>query len=338
MEAPTAAPSTKGASPVIASARSHRRPIDLVGQLLQSECTWLESSFQREDAPSLQVLQQAGAVIGGDTNLSVALCGFCGLEHGAIFRTEEGLMVRCPDCGPYPLDPASVRTWRLNRDWLIRRLRGALDIAPHAPSTQIDEGIWEIGRHKKRAVILVRSIDLAVRQGLRLFHNAPGRGHAWVITPRPYVPPKQEPLAGIATWWQLEERFAFHGMALRLLGGAGEENEGAASGGSPAMAAVHGPFSEDFGWVHLDGWPAGPIRLSSAQSRLFAALWKHRREAQPAEILMREAGLASERPMDVFKVKASKKGEPTYEGPLEAYERLVARQRRLGLYQLKIGE
>ena len=49
---------------------------------------------------------------------------------------------------------------------------------------------------------------------------------------------------------------------------------------------------------------------------------------------MREAGLASDRPMDVFKVKAANRGDPVYEGPLCAYERLVNRQRRLGLYQL----
>ena len=75
-------------------------------------------------------------------------------------------------------------------------------------------------------------------------------------------------------------------------------------------------------------------QLSEAQARLFAALWKLRREPQAAEILMREAGLASDRPMDVFKVKAANRGDPVYEGPRQAYEQLVSRQRRLGLYQL----
>ncbi len=309
-----------------------RRPIDLVGQLLQSECTWLESSFQREDAPALQALQQAGAIVGGQTNSAVAQCSFCELEFGPIERTEAGLVVHCPDCGPYPLDPSSVRTWRLNHEWLIRRLRGALDIESHVPSAQLTDGIWEIGRHKQRAVVLVRSLDLALRQGLNLFHNAPGRSRAWVITPRPYRPPRQEPLAGVATWWPLEERFAFHGVALRLIGRAEGEEERSES--SAVSAPTHGPFSEDFGWVHLPGWPGGPIRLSSAQARIFATLWKFRHEAQTAEVLMREAGLSSERPMDIFKVKSSRKSDPAYAGPLFAYEQLVVRQRRLGLYQL----
>ncbi len=49
---------------------------------------------------------------------------------------------------------------------------------------------------------------------------------------------------------------------------------------------------------------------------------------------MRESGLASDRPLDLFKIKATNRGDPAYEGPLHAYERLVVRQRRLGLYQL----
>jgi hypothetical protein len=49
---------------------------------------------------------------------------------------------------------------------------------------------------------------------------------------------------------------------------------------------------------------------------------------------MRQAGLASEKPMDIFKIKAANRGSPLYEGPLKAYEQLIRRQRRLGLYQL----
>ena len=49
---------------------------------------------------------------------------------------------------------------------------------------------------------------------------------------------------------------------------------------------------------------------------------------------MREAGLGSERPIDVFKLKASNRGDPRYEGPLQVYKTLVIRQQRHGLYQL----
>ncbi len=79
------------------------------------------------------------------------------------------------------------------------------------------------------------------------------------------------------------------------------------------------------------GWPDAYGFQDGLAGRL---LWTHRNQAQSAELLMRQAGLASEKPMDVFKVKAANRGDPLYEGPRQAYERLVRRQRRLGLYQL----
>ena len=242
-------------------------------------------------------------------------------------------MVQCPDCGPFALDPASQRSWRLDDEWLIRKIRGALDISSHTTTTQIVDGVWEIGRYKKRPVVLGRRIDLVERHGLRIFHGPEPRSQSWVITPRPLVRSPLEPLAGTATWWHLEDRFALHGLALRLLDPDQGEKADDLQDNIPGVA-FHGPFSEDFAWVHLEDWLHGPIRLTDAQTRVFKALWEHRGRAQSSEFIMRAAGLDSEKPMDVFKVKAANRGDPVYEGPLQAYEQLVRRQRRLGLYQL----
>lgn len=294
-----------------------------------------ESSLHDEEIAALQVLKQVKAVVPGVVNSQDALCAFCGLYRGPIFRTDDGLMVQCPDCGPFALDPASQRNWRLDDEWLIRKLRGALDISPHATTTHIVDGVWDIGRYKKRPVVLARRIDLVERHGLRIFHGPELRSQSWVITPRPLVRSQLEPLAGTATWWHLEDRFALHGLALRLLDPDQGENIDAQQDSIPNVA-VHGPFSEDFAWVHLEGWPHGPIHLTEAQARLFSVLWRHRNQAQSAEFLMGEAGLGSERPIDVFKLKASNRGDPRYEGPLHAYEKLVMRQRRQGLYRLAL--
>ncbi len=242
-------------------------------------------------------------------------------------------MVQCPDCGPFALDPASQRSWRLDDEWLIRKLRSALDISPQATTAHIVDGVWDIGRYKKRPVVLARRIDLIERHGLRIFHGPEPRSQSWVITPRPLVRQPLDPLAGMATWWQLEDRFALHGLALRLLDPDRGEKADALQDGIPSVA-VHGPFSEDFVWVHLEDWAHGPIRLTDAQARVFEALWEHRDRSQSSEFIMRAAGLNSEKPMDVFKLKAANRGDPVYEGPLHAYEQLVSRQRRLGLYKL----
>ena len=294
----------------------------------------LESGLHDGEISALQVLKQVKAVVASKVNATDAMCAFCGLYRGPIFRSDDGLMVQCPDCGPFRLDPASQRSWQLDDEWLIRKLRGALDIAAHSTVSPIAVGVWDMGRYKKRPVVLARRIDLVERHGLRIFHGPEPRNQSWVITPRPLGRLTQDPLAGAATWWHLEDRFALHGMTLRLLGD--DPDAVVDANGAVIPVAVHGPFSQDFTWVHLDGWPQGPIRLTEAQARLFEVLWEHRNQAQSAELLMRQAGLASEKPMDVFKLKASNRGDAKYEGPLHAYERLVIRQRRHGLYRLKL--
>ena len=294
----------------------------------------MESGLHDGEIQALHVLKEAKAVVPGQISTRDAMCAFCGLYRGPIFRNDDGLMVQCPDCGPFRLDPASQRSWQLDDEWLIRRLRGALDIAPHSAASPIVDGVWDIGRYKKRPVVLARRIDLVERHGLRIFHGPEPRNQSWVITPRPLGRLIQDPLAGTATWWHLEDRFALHGMALRMLGD--DPDALVDSNGKVIPVAVHGPFSDDFAWVHLDGWPHGPIRLTDAQARLFASLWEYRHQLQSAEFLMRQAGLASEKPMDVFKLKTSNRGDPKYEGPLHAYEKLVSRQQRHGLYRLKL--
>lgn len=311
----------------------NQQAISLAALLFVRGSASFESNLHDEEIAALQVLKQVKAVVPGVVNSQDAFCAFCGLYRGPIFRTDDGLMVQCPDCGPFALDPASQRSWRLDDEWLIRKLRGALDISPHATATQIVDGVWDIGRYKKRPVVLARRIDLVERHGLRIFHGPEPRNQSRVITPRPLVRQPLDPLAGTATWWHLEDRFALHGLALRFLDPDQGEKADIRQDGTPSVA-VHGPFSEDFAWVHLGDWPHGPIRLTDAQTRVFEALWEHRDRAQSSEFIMRAAGLDSEKPMDVFKLKAANRGDPVYEGPLHAYEQLVSRQRRLGLYRL----
>jgi hypothetical protein len=55
-------------------------------------------------------------------------------------------------------------------------------------------------------------------------------------------------------------------------------------------------------------------------------------------VLMLRYAMPAPAETDVFKLKAANRGDPVYEGPLHAYEQLVSRQRRLGLYRLVCAE
>jgi len=120
----------------------NQQAISLAALMFVRGSASFESSLHDEEIAALKVLKQVKAVVPGVVNSQDALCAFCGLYRGPIFRTDDGLMVQCPDCGPFALDPASQRSWRLDDEWLIRKLRGALDISPHATTTHCR---WRVG-------------------------------------------------------------------------------------------------------------------------------------------------------------------------------------------------
>jgi hypothetical protein len=192
--------------------------------------------------------------------------------------------------------------------------------------------VWQIGVYKKRTVLLAQRIELVVSNALHLFHGKTPRSDSWVITPKPLGRTSSDPLSGTATWWHLEDRFAIHGNGLRFVGEGSDEPDLAVE---PKSAAVHGPFSETFEWVHMPDWSTDPVRLTTAQTAIFAVLWRYRGQPQSAETIMNKAHLSSDKLIDVFKVKAANKNDPAYEGPMHAYETLVVRNRRLGLYSLR---
>jgi hypothetical protein len=239
--------------------------------------------------------------------------------------------VQCPDCGPYKEDPSEQRNWTLDTEWLIRKLRSALNIPAYIAVHKLHEGIWQIGVYKKRAVLLAQRIELVLTHALHLFHGATTRPDSWVITPGPLGRMSTDPLSGTATWLHLEDRFSIHGQGLRFVG---LEDDVATTVPQPKSEPVHGPFSETFEWVHLPSWSDEPVRLSAAQAAIFSVLWRYKGQPQSAEAIMSKAHLSSDKLIDVFKVKTSNKGDPLYEGPMYAYQSLVVRSRRLGMYSL----
>jgi hypothetical protein len=152
-----------------------------------------------------------------------------------------------------------------------------------------------------------------------------------VITPKPRET-RGAPFGPGVQWWALEDRFTLYGGGIALIGMPGEPPDPKAS---DPTTPVKGPFSADFRWVTLPEGPHGPIRLTEAQAAVFEALWSFKGEPRTADQIMRRAGLNSDKPIDVFKVKARDKGKPEAEGPLFAYRALVVVQGRQGLYSIR---
>ncbi len=310
---------------------ANKKALILAGLLMTRGGYSYERSIPKGQVSGLKLLSELKAIMPGALDSRYASCSFCGLHRGPVFRCDGEMHVQCPDCGPYKVDVSDQRNWSLDIDWMIRKLRAALNIAAHVAIQKLYDGVWQIGVYKKRAVILAERIELVVANALNLFHGKTPRPDSWVITPRPLSRTSSDPLSGTATWWHLEDRFAIHGNGLRFVGAEGDVIEAVVE---PRSVAVHGPFSETFEWVHMPDWSNDPIRLTAAQAAVFEVLWRYQGQPQSAETIMNKAHLASDKLIDVFKIKAANRGDPTYEGPMHAYETLVVRNRRMGLYSL----
>jgi hypothetical protein len=314
---------------------TNKKALILAGLLMTRGGYSYERSIPKGQVSGLKLLSELKAIVPGALDSRYASCSFCGLHRGPVFRCDGEMHVQCPDCGPYKVDLSEQRNWSLDIDWMIRKLRAALNIAAHVAIQKLYEGVWQIGLYKKRAVILAERIELVVANALNLFHGKTPRLDSWVITPRPLSRTSLDPLLGTATWWHLEDCFAIHGNGLRFVGEEGDVIEASVE---PRSVAVHGPFSETFEWVHIPDWSNDPIRLTAAQAAIFEVLWRYRGQPQSAETIMSKAHLSSDKLIDVFKIKAANRGDSTYEGPMHAYETLVIRNRRLGLYVLCIDK
>jgi len=97
---------------------------------------------------------------------------------------------------------------------------------------------------------------------------------------------------------------------------------------------VNGPFSADFKWATLPDVQATPIQFTDGQSKVFGALWSFKGVEMDGERVMQRAGQKSDKPIDLFKIKAKNKGNPLHEARLVAYGALVVTQQRAGLYAM----
>jgi hypothetical protein len=296
----------------------------------------LIAALSARERAALPALQAVRAVKPQVVDARFVLCPYCQLQRGPVVRegTDESsrLLCRCPECGPVPVDTDDLGAVAFDVDWLLRKLRLALEVAGPA-STSLGAGLWRLGHGSRGTVLLARSLDQVLLQP-DVLERVRERGSAalWLLTPQPLRHVDAALLGRGILWLSLEERFTFYGGKLNFLADA----SGAATEhvDDAATAPWHGPFARDFRWVHLPDWPHGPIGLTKMQAAVFQALWTFGGDEQEAYPIMGKAGSGSDKPIDVFKVKARNKGDPQYEGPRYAYQQLVVTHQRTGTYAM----
>ncbi len=299
----------------------------LACRLFGGEGPLLESALSDPERSALAALSDIRAVKLHQVDLRYVLCPYCQLHRGQVVQSAIGLACQCPDCGSVAVQAADRQAWVFDPDWLIRKLRGALSVPAQQGAVAVVSGVWRLGTYQRRPVIVARSLDLLLQRP-SLFARTRGAAVPWLITPKPMRDVEHDPLAGVATWLPLEERFTLYGGNISFI----EPGTAPDVLDSDQTTAVHGPFSEDFRWVHLTELQSDPIALTPAQAAVFRSLWHFAGQPQEAHTIMSRADCSSDKPIDVFKVKPKFQGDPKYELPLQAYRTLVQTDRRAGTY------
>lgn len=301
----------------------------LVCRLFAGGTPILRAALSPRESAALPALGQAVKPTALDQRF--VLCPYCHQHRAQVWGDgHQGRTCHCPECGPVAVAADDAVALRLDEDWLRRKLRLALSIESRDGIDALGDGVWRLGDSRCSPVLLARDLIRLWREPALLERVRVAGGPIRVITPKPRET-RGAPFGPAVEWLALEDRFAFYGGGISFIGATAEPQ---ASPASDPTTPVKGPFSADFRWVTLPDWPHGPIRLTEAQAAVFDALWSFKGEPRTADQIMRRARLNSDKPIDVFKVKARDKGKPEAEGPLFAYRALVVVQGRQGLYSM----
>lgn len=299
----------------------------LVCRLFAGGTPVLRAALSPREAAALATLGRAVKPVAQDQRY--VLCPYCQLHRAQVWADGRGgRTCHCPECGPVVVAADDVAALALDEDWLRQKLRLALEIESRDGIDDLGGGVWRLGDSRRSPVLLARDLTRLWREPALLDRVRVAGGEIRVIAPKP-CESRGAPFAPGVEWLGLEDRFALYGGGIAFIGTPGSQSTLRTA--DPTVP-VNGPFSADFKWVTLPDWPHGPIRCTDGQAAVFKALWSFKGEPMTAERIMQHAGYESDKLIDLFKVKSRDKGRPEAGGPKFAYDTLVSRNRREGLY------
>lgn len=261
---------------------------------------------------------------------SFVLCPHCQQHRAQVWGDGRGgRMCRCPDCGPVAVDAADGAAVALDEDWLRQKMRLALGIESRDGIDDLGDGVWRLGDARRCPVLLARDLTRVLHEPALLERVRVAGGDIRVITPEPRTT-RGSPFGAGVEWLALEERFTFYGGGITFIATSPSVPPAVVDPTTP----VNGPFSADFRWATLPEIQSTPIQFTDGQAEVFKALWAFKGVEVDGEQVMKRARLDSDKPIDLFKIKAKDKNKPGPAARLAAYGALVVTQQRAGLYAM----
>ena len=300
----------------------------LVCRLFAGGTPVLRTTLPPREVAALSVLGKA--VKPTTVDQSFVLCPHCQQHRAQVWGDGRGgRMCRCPECGPVAVEANDGAALALDEEWLRQKLRLALGIESRDGIDDLGDGVWRLGDARRSPVLLARDLTRVLQEPALLDRVRVAGGDIRVITPRPSTT-RGSPFGAGVEWLVLEERFTFYGGGITFIASPSSATPVVVDLATP----VNGPFSADFKWATLPDISSVPIQFTDGQAKVFESLWSFRGEATTAERIMQRAGLGSDKPIDVFKIKAKDKGKPEPAAQHAAYGALVVTQKRAGLYAM----
>lgn len=300
----------------------------LICRLFAGGTPVLRTTLSPREIASLSVLGKA--VRPTVVDQSFVLCPHCQQHRAQVWSDGRGgRTCRCPDCGPVAVDAADGAAVVLDEDWLRQKMRLALDIESRDGIDDLGGGVWRLGDARRSPVLLARDLTRVLHEPALLDRVRVPGSDVRVITPRSSAT-RGSPFGAGVEWLALEERFTFYGGGITFIPSTPSERPTVADPATP----VNGPFSADFRWATLPNVQATPIQFTDGQAKVFEALWAFKGAEMDGERIMKRAELDSDKPIDLFKIKAKDKDKPRPAARLAAYHALVRTQQREGLYAM----
>ncbi|MFP6411726.1 hypothetical protein [Pseudomonas aeruginosa] len=300
----------------------------LICRLFTGGTPVLRAMLSPREAAALSILGKAVKPTVMDQ--SFVLCPHCQQHRAQVWGDGRGGRIcRCPDCGPVTVEATDGAALALDEDWLRQKMRLALGIESRDGIDDLGGCVWRLGDSRRSPVLLARDLTRVLHEPALLERVRVAGGDVRVITPRPSTV-RSSPFGAGVQWLVLEERFTFYGGGITFITAPSPVTPAAADPATP----VNGPFSADFRWATLPDISSTPIQFTDGQSKVFGALWSFKGEATTADRIMQRAGLGSDKPIDLFKIKAKDKGKPEPAAQHAAYGALVVTQQRAGLYAM----
>ena len=300
----------------------------LVCRLFAGGTPVLRTTLPSRELAALSVLGKA--VKPTVVDQSFVLCPHCQQHRAQVWGDGRGgRMCRCPECGPVAVEANDGAAVALDEEWLRHKLRLALDIESRDGIDDLGDGVWRLGDARRSPVLLARDLARVQQEPALLDRVRVAGGDIRVIAPRPRTT-RGSPFGAGVEWLVLEERFTFYGGGITFIASPSSATPVVVDLATP----VNGPFSADFKWATLPDISSVPIQFTDGQAKVFESLWSFKGEATTAERIMQRAGLGSDKPIDVFKIKAKDKGKPEPAAQRAAYGALVVTQKRAGLYAM----